>query len=422
MTWRRAAAGTGALAIAAALLGMGAGSDVEAGRAEATAASLDVDPEEVERLRALGYVDVVAQDIAETPDGVGIHQAARVESGLNYFTNAYRCESRLISNAGDVLRTWRYEPCWKWVNSVLLPDGGVLALHYFPDDEGSAQSAAAARWLLRFDAETRLVWKRQLPVHHDVEVTPDGRIATLTYRHRRLPRVNRKHLVRDDYVTLLDADGALVEEFSIAGVLNAARDRYLFERVKIRKKNGQKEIDLLHTNSLEWMRDPELAARDPLYALTNVVVCMRHQNRVVVIDAEKKRLVWTWGFGELSGPHDASVLPNGNFLIFDNGLGRRWSRVIEVDPMSREIVWSYAAPEPKEFFTDQRGAAQRLGNGNTLVTNSQSGVAFEVTREGETVWNYRNPSRTADGRRTIIVRMRRVLEAAGEGAQYSRSD
>src|SRR5258706_14516162 len=37
------------------------------------------------------------------------------------------------------------------------------------------------------------------------------------------------------------------------------------------------------------------------------------------------------------------------------------------------------------------GNAQRLPNGNTLITESSFGRFFEVTKEGEIVWEYVNP-------------------------------
>jgi hypothetical protein len=37
------------------------------------------------------------------------------------------------------------------------------------------------------------------------------------------------------------------------------------------------------------------------------------------------------------------------------------------------------------------GIAQRLTNGNTLITESSFGRFFEVTSQGEIVWEYVNP-------------------------------
>ena len=58
-----------------------------------------------------------------------------------------------------------------------------------------------------------------------------------------------------------------------------------------------------------------------------ILVCVRNQDLLAIVDWSEKRLLWAWGPGELSGPHDATLLPNGNVLAFDNGLGRDWSRV-----------------------------------------------------------------------------------------------
>jgi hypothetical protein len=113
------------------------------------------------------------------------------------------------------------------------------------------------------------------------------------------------------------------------------------------------------------------------------------------------------GEGEISGQHDATVLANGNILIFDNGLDRRASRIVELDPLRKEIVWEYQAAEPQDFFSLRKASSQRLANGNTLIANSDSGDAFEVTPAGERVWHYVNPRADAHGNRATIVRIKR---------------
>ena len=39
------------------------------------------------------------------------------------------------------------------------------------------------------------------------------------------------------------------------------------------------------------------------------------------------------------------------------------------------------------------GTSQRLPNGNTLITESENGRAFEVVPGGDIVWEYNNPHR-----------------------------
>jgi hypothetical protein len=165
---------------------------------------------------------------------------------------------------------------------------------------------------------------------------------------------------------------------------------------------GTGSIDLFHSNTVEWMSRPELAAKNSMYSLDNVVVTIRHQDTIAIIDWKLKKLVWAWGQGVLSGPHDGTVIDNGNILVFDNGLARGWSRVLEVDPIARKIVWEYKAARPSDFFSVARGACQRFANGNTLITNSDHGQAFEVPPDGEIVWEFLNPLGDDHGRRATI--------------------
>ena len=102
-----------------------------------------------------------------------------------------------------------------------------------------------------------------------------------------------------------------------------------------------------------------------------------------------------------------TLLANGNILIFDNGYARGFSRVIELDPTSLEVVWSYQGEPPSEFFSDRRGSAQRLPNGNTLICESERGHVFEVTPDGTRVWEFWNPE-IVDGKRKRIYRFMRL--------------
>jgi hypothetical protein len=375
---------------------------------------------EVERLRALGYVDVVEDDDDTLPDGVLRHDGSRVQPGLTLFSNVYGCSAQLMTLEGEVLKRWSHEPCFKWEHAVLFENGDLLAMHRDPGD-GTRSGDAASRAILRFDWEGGILWRSRLPAHHDVDRRPDGLLVTLSSEHRVIPEIDPKVPTKDHLVVLLDAGGNFIEQYSMVRLLESAPERFRLARVAVQIKFGQPEIDLLHSNSIEWMRDERLAAEHPFYALSNFLLSVRHQDCVAIIDWDRKQLVWAWGRGELSGPHDASLLPSGNVLIFDNGLSRGWSRVIEVDPRSDEIVWEYRAPKPEDFYTRAQGAAQRLPNGNTLITDSNSALLFEVTPEGEIVWEYRNTNRSEKGKRSVIARARRIRGDAA-AVRFEASD
>ena len=85
------------------------------------------------------------------------------------------------------------------------------------------------------------------------------------------------------------------------------------------------------------------------------------------------------------------LLPNGNLLIFDNGTLRGYSRVIELNPLTEEIEWEYTAEPKEDFFAPYISGAQRLPNVNTLICEGNKSHLFEVTPEGEIVWDFVNP-------------------------------
>lgn len=194
-------------------------------------------------------------------------------------------------------------------------------------------------------------------------------------------------------------------------LLASKPELFTFQEVAPAEKGDTERIDLIHSNSIEWMRRPQLAEKNPLYEPSNILFCTRHQDVIAVANWETKELVWAWGQGEIVGPHDAMVLDDGHILLFDNGIGRGWSRVIELDPLTEQIVWEYRAPQPEDFYTESRGSNQRLPNGNTLLACSDFGRALEITSDGQMVWEFLNPAVNQESRRASIVRMTRYQPA-----------
>ncbi len=130
-------------------------------------------------------------------------------------------------------------------------------------------------------------------------------------------------------------------------------------------------------------------------------------NLILIIAPDSGRILWSWGPGILDWPHMPTMLQNGHILVYDNGAHRTYSRVLELDPVSREIVWEYRADPPEAFYSQTRGSSQRLANGNTLICESERGRVFEVTPEGEVVWEFYNPD-LRKGKRRLIYRMERI--------------
>ena len=127
-----------------------------------------------------------------------------------------------------------------------------------------------------------------------------------------------------------------------------------------------------------------------------VLFSFRNISTIGIIEKATGDIIWQLGYDTLAQQHDPTMLPNGNVLVFDNGAHRRdnslpFSRVIEVDPASNEIVWEYRDSPPYNFFSPFISGARRLGNGNTLITEGMFGRMFQVTPAGDVVWEYVNP-------------------------------
>ena len=94
----------------------------------------------------------------------------------------------------------------------------------------------------------------------------------------------------------------------------------------------------------------------------------------------------------------ARLLPNGNLLRAGSLSGQPVKiggagGIIEEIDWNGKVVWSYTMKSDTEIqhHCYRQGAAQRLPNGNTLVTSTQQGHLFEVTPAGEVVWEFVNP-------------------------------
>ena len=113
---------------------------------------------------------------------------------------------------------------------------------------------------------------------------------------------------------------------------------------------------------------------------------------------------------QFSGQHNAHLIPKGlpgagNLLLLDDKGGAGLppaplgiyvgSRVLEINPEKKEIVWQYTGENsgqpPWSFFTSFVGNVTRLPNGNTLIEEGMNGRIFQITPTGDIVWEYLTP-------------------------------
>ncbi len=209
--------------------------------------------------------------------------------------------------------------------------------------------------------------------------------------------------------------------------------------------------DWMHTNSVSTLGPNRwYDSGDERFHPDNIIWDGRQTNIMAITDKRTGRIVWQLGpdflatptlrkLRQIIGQHHAHMIPRGlpgegNILVFDNGgwagygppnpgsrtglnnALRDWSRVIELDPTTLEVVWRYSPSEagfvrPVDSYKLYSGfisSAQRLPNGNTLITEGNDGRLIEVTREHEIVWEYVSPYYGKNGNQNMVYRAYRL--------------
>ena len=355
----------------------------------ATVAESSPTADQIEQLAALGYVT------GEVPAGPGVgvarHDVERTQPGLNLVTSAHAAEATLMDNDGRVLHTWALaaEEIWPDVELPGNPRNRSYWRRVAPLPDGDLIVIFEAAGLARIGRDSSVVWALPLKAHHDVEVLPDGSLMVLALSSRVVPDIHPSAPVIDEWLVMVDPDGRATPMVSILDALLASDAGWILGR------HGKRHSDILHTNELELL-DDVAAGRIPGAEPGDLLVSLREPSALAVIDLDEGRAVWA-STGDFELQHDPDPLPTGRLLLFDNGpedTGR--SRVLELDPATGAITWSYDGERDRPLSSRIMGTNQRLENGNTLITESVQGRALEVTPDGEVVWEYLNPHRAGE--------------------------
>lgn len=342
-----------------------------------------------ELLLAIPYVEGTRD--TSSLSGVIDHDDDLSWDGINFFHSTNASRAWLLDMNGKGLWSWSSDRSG-WDLSQLNRDGSLYALFF---NEGIA----------KIDRDSNELWFVKGLFHHALELDEIGRIYTIDKRQELHPEIHDAP-IPVDYVVVLDAEGNELERFSLLDVLVDSGMEELLPSYESLTDEDERdaELDFLHTNHVEPV--PAGVGSSAIFEPGNLIVSFRNIDLVAILDGDTKRIIWSWGPGQLYLQHQPTLLQNGHLLIFDNG--RNASEVIEIDPVTNQIAWTYQA---EDFWSKSRGSVQRVPNGNTLITESNTGYAFEVTPRGQRVWTFANPETTetssGDLLRRAIYRMKR---------------
>lgn len=264
-----------------------------------------------------------------------------------------------------------------------------------------------------------------------------GNTLIVCHKNLRNPLISDK-LLLDDAIIEVNWDGEIIwewicsEHFEEMGFSEAAKN--ILSRNPSMRPSGRGMGSWMHMNSMSLLGPNRWYDKgDKRFHPDNIIWDGRQTNLIAITEKRTGKIVWKLGpdydqtpeFSELGwiiGQHHAHMIPKGlpgegNILVFDNGgwagygapnpgsptghnnALRDYSRVLELDPRSLKIVWQFSALEAGfesptnryKFYSPFISSAQRMPNGNTLITEGSDGRIIEVTPDHKIVWEYISP-------------------------------
>jgi hypothetical protein len=351
----------------------------------------------------------------------------------------------LIALDGTVVHSWK-TTTQPGLVQYLLPNGHLLragnlkARGVWEDGRGAGGRVEELDW------DGNLVWRYDLAddqsmQHHDIEPLPNGNVLILAWERKtkaealaagRNPKLlPDAELWPEKIVEYSPAVGSVIWEWHVWDHLVQERDASLAnygdvsahpEKIDVNYVllGSIGEADWNHANSVDYNAE-----------LDQIMISSRSFSEFWVVDhattTEEARgpagdLLFRYGnpaaYGK-GGPVDQQLFvqhnPNwvpagypgeGHVIVFSNGLPetREYSTVEEVRPAVANGTYVqdsngvFAATSTRVYPNKTNGArfaaiisgAQRLPNGNTLVTYGPQGLLVEVDGNGRQVWAYQN--------------------------------
>jgi hypothetical protein len=387
------------------------------------------------------------------PVGTTVHDPNKAQEGYVLFTGGDNT-ARLIDLQGKVVNTWKDAAAFstyldpahtggkKGHVLVTLTQGAGQGTDLVPGQVGRQISKTIGE----LDWQGKIVWQfgDKAPDgfarhHHDWARLRNGNTLVLSNLNHAVPGFKLPQLL-DDVFYEVNPAGEIVWQWVAADHI----DEFGFTSQQLKLIRETDDPDYLHVNNLKVVGPNRWhAAGDERFHPDNLIFDARNANFIAIVDRKTGKVVWTLGpnfaplargtdarklprpVDQISGQHDAYIIPDGlpgagNLLVFDNQGQAGYppavlpttggSRVLEIDPVKKEIVWQYTGESSGgpswSFRSTHISAARRLPNGNTFIDEGQSGRLFQVTREGEIVWEYVNPyprvtKDAATGRQTV---------------------
>ena len=366
------------------------------------------------------------------PKGVTIHETDKAHD-CHVMYEGRGGESYLVNMAGDIVRQWPHTGFPAEMIDPAVNGGrkGHVLLQREPDTFFNET-------ILEMDWDAKIVWEwgdkapgGKARQNHDLCRLANGNTMIISKKEYTVPDLHPEEFT-DQPLYEITPDGEIVWEWAPHEHLDelgidGRRQEVLFSKTDVRSRAYIFVINDMQPLGPNKWHD----GGDGRFHPDNVMIDSREGNFIAIVEKSSGRVVWRIGpdypgaydftkrdfngpcpkpIDSISGQHDAHLIPaglpgEGNVLVFDNdgpaGLPQVFSktfpgsRILEIDPVTEQIVWQYDGSSSSmpfwAFYSSFISSARRLPNGNTLICEGMHGRIFQVTADGEIVWEYVNP-------------------------------
>ncbi len=366
------------------------------------------------------------KSVTEWPTGVTKYVRGKAYNGYTLYTSLTTDKVKLIDMMGNVVHQWS-TGAQAGMYGELLDNGNLLYSGRTDSGYGAGDYHMSGKGgtLREITWDGKVVTEIKSPnAHHDQCKMTNGNY--LQFMWEKTPEQIAKKIPGG--IAGTEFKGGVIFEEVIAEFTPEGKKVWEWRASDHLSPNDcpicplNDRLEWLHFNSIFYLPED-----NPVTKEESILLSLRHTSQLIIISKKTGKVIWEYGgckdgeWGKLGAQHDAQViaagLPGaGNILVFDNGMnlasvpaaGLYWgiahSRVLEIDPKSKKVVWQYENKDKEWKFPIDRlwlfnspyiSGAQRLQNGNTLVCDGANGRLFETTKGGEIVWEFINPDHKA---------------------------
>jgi arylsulfate sulfotransferase len=281
---------------------------------------------------------------------------------------------------------------WTEANTILVLSGRP------------AQERSAGDHIYEFDLNGRKLLDIDLnlipePVeaHHEIRYAPDSTLLTIAYDKRQfIFKGGQKRTIKGDAVIRMDKQGKIVWRWSVFDEVNPL--------------DGTLDIDSLgefgHANTVSIDTDG------------HYLVSFRDWSQIWKVNSNSGEVIWKLGdkgdfaipdSAHFSGQHAIHVTSDGDYMMFDNGVLNKRSRILifNLDLDNHRMLVKKHIELPADLYSERRGSVYWMDSQYILVCSAESSaLAIVDATTGDVV--ARSNTGVADYYRASYIPVQRV--------------